>query len=55
VANPCEWQPTPAFVLLVNFLPLLADGGTPVAFRFTPRGDADWRIDDVYVDPMRRN
>ncbi len=24
-----------------------------VKFRFTPIGQADWQIDDVYVDPMR--
>jgi len=55
VANLGAWQPTAPYPLLVNLLPLLTGGGTPVAFRFTPRGDADWRIDDVYVDPWRRH
>ena len=31
-----------------------ATGAAPIAFRFTPQGKGgDWRIDDVYVDPVR--
>jgi hypothetical protein len=55
VSNPGEWRPTLPLALLINLLPVLPGEKTPVAFRFTPRGDADWRIDDVYLDPMRRH
>jgi hypothetical protein len=34
--------------------PLLTDGTTSVAFRFTPLGtNGDWKIDDVFVDPFK--
>jgi hypothetical protein len=34
--------------------PLVTDGATWVAFRFTPRGTrGDWQIDDVFVDPFK--
>jgi hypothetical protein len=34
--------------------PLITDGTTSVAFRFTPAGTkGNWRIDDVYVDPFK--
>jgi hypothetical protein len=47
------WTLTPPFVIGVNLLPLLPDGRTSVAFRFTARG-GDFAIDDVYVDPIQR-
>jgi hypothetical protein len=50
------WQPTLPLPIVVNVtnLPLLTDGTMSVAFRFTPQGlGADWRIDDVYVDPYQ--
>jgi hypothetical protein len=50
------WTPTPPILVLANLtaLPLLTDGSTTVAFRFTPQGSAGlWRIDDVYVDPYK--
>lgn len=51
-----SWQPTAVMPLVVNLLPLLPGESTPVAFEFTPQGDGgDWRIDDVYVDPLRRS
>lgn len=48
-----SWQPTAAFAVIANLLPLLPGEHTAVAFRFTPQGSADWRIDDVFVDPWR--
>jgi hypothetical protein len=39
--------------LVVNLLPLLPGEQTPVRFRFTPQGSANWQIDDVYVDPRQ--
>ena len=48
-----SWGPSSPMVIGVNLLPLL-DGKTPVRFRFTAQGSADWRIDDVYVDPRYR-
>ena len=50
------WQPTLPVALLANLTapPLVTDGTTSVAFRFTPQGSwSDWRIDDVYVDPFK--
>ncbi len=51
-----SWQPTLPVLVLANLtaLPLLTNGSTNVAFRFTPQGSAaSWRIDDVYVDPYK--
>jgi hypothetical protein len=51
-----SWQPTPPVALLANLtpLPLVTNGTTDVAFRFTPLGTAsEWMIDDVYVDPFK--
>ena len=51
-----SWQPTLPILALANLtaLPLLTNGKTTVAFRFTPIGSAgSWRIDDVYVDPYK--
>jgi hypothetical protein len=49
-----SWQPTLPMTVIANLLPLLPGQRTPVAFRFTPVGAANWTIDDVYVDPKRR-
>jgi hypothetical protein len=49
-----DWQPTSPYLLLVNALSLLGGGENVVAFRFTPRGAADWQIDDVYIDPWSK-
>jgi hypothetical protein len=54
VTNGNSWNRTPVQVVLVNLLPLLPGKYTPVQFRFTPIGTADWVIDDVYVDPRSR-
>lgn len=51
VTGTSGWQPTPVLPIVVNLL--TAGERTAVAFRFTPQGGADWRIDDVYVDPYR--
>jgi len=39
---------------VANLLPLLPNGHTPVAFRFTPIRGGSWSIDDVHVDPYQR-
>jgi hypothetical protein len=49
-----KWQPSLPMPILVNLLPLLPGQMTPVQFRFTPVGGANWSIDDVYVDPKAR-
>jgi hypothetical protein len=48
-----SWHPSAQMPVIVNLLPLLPGAHTPVQFRFTPVGDANWQIDDVYVDPWR--
>jgi hypothetical protein len=48
------WSPTPAYLMVANILSLLGSNYDAVAFRFTPRGDATWQIDDVYVDPWSK-
>lgn len=47
------WNVTPPLIIGVNLLPLLPDGRTPVAFRFSANGGS-FQIDDVYVDPLSR-
>jgi hypothetical protein len=49
-----QWQPTLPSLVVANLLPLLPNAQTPVRFRFTPAGRANWQIDDVYVDPWAR-
>jgi hypothetical protein len=53
VLTPGPWAPTLPMPVLANLLPLLPGSQTPVQFRFTPVGTANWQIDDVYVDPRR--
>jgi hypothetical protein len=51
-----RWQPTPPVPFLANLTnpPLVTDGTTSVAFRFTAQGSwSGWKIDDVYVDPFK--
>jgi hypothetical protein len=51
-----SWEPTAPLPILVNLtaLPLVTDGTTTAAFRFTALGGSgDWNIDDVYVDPFK--
>jgi hypothetical protein len=48
-----QWQPTLPSLVVANLLPLLPGAQTPVRFKFTPVGRANWQIDDVYVDPWR--
>lgn len=45
-----SWTPHVPMVIGANLLPLIGDK-TPVKFRFTAQGSANWLIDDVYVDP----
>jgi hypothetical protein len=50
-----SWQPTVPMVILMNLLaPLTKDGMAPVAFRLTTVGAGQWRVDDFYVDPLRK-
>jgi hypothetical protein len=49
-----DWTPTQPFVIGVNGLALLGPDYQSVAFSFVPQGDADWQIDDVYVDPWQK-
>jgi len=45
------WQPSPDITMLGGVLPLFT---TSVQIRFPPVGTAGaWRIDDVYVDPLK--
>jgi hypothetical protein len=45
------WHPTPAITMLGGVLPLFTQY---VQFRFTPVDKTgSWRIDDVYLDPLR--
>ena len=44
-----DWQPSPEVSMLAGTVPLLTQY---VQFRFTASGDGDWRIDDVYLDPL---
>ena len=44
------WQPSPHFLMAGGILPLLTQS---VQFRFTPLSTGgNWRIDDVYLDPL---
>jgi hypothetical protein len=46
-------SPTVTMPVLASLLPVLPGDQTPIAFRFTVLGSADWQIDDTYVDPWR--
>jgi hypothetical protein len=48
-----SWSPTVTMPVLASLLPVLPGDQTPIAFRFTVLGSADWQIDDTYVDPWR--
>jgi len=51
-----RWEPTLPIVLPSAFLlpPTLSGDTAAIAFRFSPQGNADWWIDDTYVDPYRK-
>jgi hypothetical protein len=53
VGNAGVWAPTQPLPVAVGAFALTSGHGVSVAFRFTPRGSAQWSIDDVYVDPFR--
>jgi hypothetical protein len=55
LTNGTRWNKTPTQFVLASLLPLLPGEHTPIQFRFTPVGTADWVIDDVYVDPRSRS
>lgn len=46
------WRPTPVIPFLANATALASGGAAQVSFRFVSRGGG-WRIDDVYVDPLK--
>ena len=48
-----SWTPHVPMLVTANLLALI-DDKTPVRFRFTAQGSANWQIDDVYVDPRYR-
>ena len=50
-----RWRPTLPLPVVANLLPLLPGQNTAVAFRFTVLGSGTWQVDDVYVDPHRKN
>lgn len=50
-----DWQPTAPHPVVADLLALLREPGAPLSFRFRPVGEADWQIDDVYLDPQRRS
>jgi hypothetical protein len=54
LTNGTKWNKTMQQVVLTSLLPLLPGEHTPIQFRFTAVGTADWVIDDVYVDPRAR-
>jgi hypothetical protein len=54
LTNGTQWNKTPTQVVLSSLLPLLPGDHTPIQFRFTAVGTANWVIDDVYVDPRSR-
>jgi hypothetical protein len=54
LTNGTKWNKTPTQIVLASLLPLLPGEHTPIQFRFTAVGTADWVIDDVFVDPRFR-
>jgi hypothetical protein len=54
LTNGTRWNKTTQQIVLTSLLPLLPGEHTPIQFRFTAIGTADWVIDDVYVDPRMR-
>jgi hypothetical protein len=51
VTGGSTWQPSQAVPMLGGVLPLLTQS---VQFRFTPADrSGNWRIDDVYLDPLK--
>ena len=54
IAGTSSWQPTLPMPIVANLLPLLPGEHTPVRFRVTAV-TGGVQIDDLYVDPYRRN
>jgi len=46
-----SWAPMLQMPVLASLLPVLPGDQTPIAFKFTAVGSADWHVDDAYVDP----
>jgi len=48
-----SWQPTATLPFLTNLIAPVSEG---VQFRFTAQGQGGaWRVDDVYVDPIKHS
>jgi hypothetical protein len=54
LTNGTQWNKTGTQIVTSSLLPLLPGEHTPIQFRFTAVGTANWVIDDVYVDPRYR-
>jgi len=49
------WKPSPVMATVFNRFCDKMGGTASIQLRFTPQGPSGWLIDDVYVDPHRRN
>jgi hypothetical protein len=49
------WQPALPLVAVGNLLATVTDANSAVAIRLTPVGSANWKVDDLYVDPYCRS
>jgi hypothetical protein len=54
LTNGSSWKQTPQQVVTASLLPLLPGEHTPIQFRLSAVGTADWVVDDVFVDPRYR-
>jgi hypothetical protein len=54
LTNGSSWRQTPQQVVTASLLPLLPGEHTPIQFRLSAVGTADWVVDDVFVDPRYR-
>jgi hypothetical protein len=54
LTNGTQWNKTSTQIVTSSLLPLFPGEHTPIQFRFTALGTANWVIDDVFVDPRYR-
>lgn len=50
-----SWAPSPIVPMIVNEIAPAHDNALAVSLRFVAEGNAEWQIDDVYVDPFRKS
>lgn len=50
-----EWAPSDVVPMVVNEVVAAQGTTTNVRLRFTPHGAGSWAIDDVFIDPWRKN